>query len=58
MIHKLGIDMKIWEENGNTTTLLFSLKELEILHEEGRGKVEIMVIEHFNGMLFHKSKAA
>jgi hypothetical protein len=34
--HKLA--MKMWKGNGNTTTLLFSQKGLEILHEERRRK--------------------
>ena len=40
MIRKLANGMKMWKENGNTTTLLFSLKELEILHQERRGQVK------------------
>ena len=39
----------------NTTTLLFSLKRLEIVHQEGRGQVEM---ENLNGVLFHKSGRA
>ena len=38
--------MKMWKENGNTTTLLFSLKGLVILHQERRGKLNTIVIEH------------
>jgi hypothetical protein len=50
MNHKLA--------NGNTTTLLFSLKGLEILHEERREKVKTMVMEHFNSILYHKCRPA
>jgi hypothetical protein len=58
MNHKLANGMKMWKENGNITTLFFSLKGLEILHQEGRGQVKTMVMEHFNGILFHKSGPA
>jgi hypothetical protein len=58
MNHKLANDMKMWTENGNTTTLLFSLKRLEIVHQERRGQVKTIVMEHFNGILFHKSGSA
>jgi hypothetical protein len=34
MNHKLAKGMKMWKGNRNTTTLLFSLKGLEILHQE------------------------
>ena len=44
----------MWKRNGNTTTLLFSPKTLEIVHQERRGQVKTMVMEHFNGILFHK----
>ena len=37
--------MKTWKGNGNTTTLLFSLKGLEILHQERRGQVKTIVME-------------
>ena len=40
--------------NRNTTTLLFSPKEFEIVHQERRGQVKTIVMEHFNGILFHK----
>jgi hypothetical protein len=50
--------MKMWKGNKNTTTLLFSLKGLEILHQERRGEVKTIVMEHFNCMLFHKSVPA
>ena len=45
--------MKKCKGNGNTT-LLFSLKGLEILHHERIGQVKIIVMEHFNGILFNK----
>jgi hypothetical protein len=50
--------MKMWKGNGNTTLLLFSLKGLEIFHQERRGQVETIVTEHFNGILIHKSGPA
>ena len=55
MNHKLANGMKMWKGYGNTTTLLFSLKRLEIVHQERRGQVKNIVTEHFNGTLFHKS---
>jgi hypothetical protein len=58
MNHKLANGMKTWKGNGNTTTLLFSLKGLDILHQERRGQAKTMVMEHFNGILFHKSEPA
>ena len=39
-------------------TLLFSLKGLEILHQERRGQMKTMVMEHFKGILFYKSGPA
>jgi hypothetical protein len=54
MNHKLANRMKIWKGNGNTTTLLFSLKRLEIVHQGRRGQVKTIVMEHFNSILFHK----
>ena len=50
--------MKMWKENGNTTTLSFSLKGLGILHQERRGQVKTIVMEHFKGIFFHKSGPA
>ena len=44
------------EKNGNTTTLLFFLKGLEILHQERKGHVNIIGMEHFNSILSHKSE--
>jgi hypothetical protein len=58
MNHKLANGMKMWRGNGNTTTLLFSLKKLEIVHQEKRRQVKTIVMEHFNGILFHKSGLA
>jgi hypothetical protein len=56
--HKLANGMKMWKGNWNSTTLLFSLKRLEIVHQERRGQVKTIVMEHFNGILFHKSGPA
>ena len=50
--------MKIWKGNGNTSSLLFSLKGLEIIHQERREQVITIVIEYFNGILIHKSGPA
>ena len=47
--------MKIWKGNGNTTTILFSLKGLEILHQEKREQMDTIVMEHFKSFLFHNS---
>jgi hypothetical protein len=58
MSHKLAKGMKMWKGIGNTTILLFSLKGLEILHQEIRGQVKTIVMEYFNGILFHKSGPA
>jgi hypothetical protein len=54
----LANSMKMWKGNGNTTTLLFSLKRLEIAHQEKREPVKTIVMEHFNSILFHKSRPA
>jgi hypothetical protein len=51
MNHKLANSMKMWKGNGNTTTLLLSLKRLEIVHQETRGQVKTIVMEHFNGIV-------
>ena len=40
-----------WWTLGNTTTLL-------IFHQERRGQVNTIVMEHFNSILFHKSGPA
>ena len=46
--------MKMWKGNGNTTTLLISRKGFEILHQERRGQVKTIGMEHLNGILFLK----
>jgi hypothetical protein len=38
--------------------IIIFLKGLETLHEEKREQVKILVMEHFNGILFHKSGPA
>ena len=48
----------MWKGNENSTILLFSLKGLQILHQERRGQVKTLVMEHFNSILFHKSGPA
>ena len=50
----------MWKGNGNTTLLLllFSLKGLGILHEERRGQVNTIIMEHFNRILLNKSGPA
>jgi hypothetical protein len=58
MNHKLANGMKMQKGNGNTTPLLFSLKRLEIVHQERRGQMKTIAMEHFNGILFHKSRLA
>ena len=58
MNHNLANDMKMWKGKGNTTTLLFSLKGLEIIYQERRGRVKTIVMEHFNGIIFHNSGPA
>ena len=58
MNHKLAKGKKVWKWKGETTTLLFSLKELEILHQERREQMKTIVMKHFNGNLFHKFEPA
>ena len=58
MNHKVANAMKMWKGNRNTTTLLFSLKWLEILHQDIRTQVETIVMELFNNILFHKDGPA
>jgi hypothetical protein len=58
MNDKLIYSMKMWKGNGNTTTILFSLNGLEVLHQERRGQVKTIIMEHFNSILFHKSGPA
>jgi hypothetical protein len=41
----------------NTTTLLFSLKGLEILYQERRGQLNTIVMEHFNSILLQSRPA-
>jgi hypothetical protein len=48
----------MWKGNGITAILLFCLKGLEILHQERRGEMNAIVMEHFNIILFHKSRLA
>ena len=50
--------MNIWKGNGKTSTLLFSLKELKILHHEKKGHVNTIVMQHFNKITFHESGPA
>jgi hypothetical protein len=50
--------MKMWKGNWNSTTLLFYLKGLEILHQEKRGQVKNIIMEYLNGILYHKSGPA
>ena len=48
--------------NGINTEILsryyFSLKGLAILHQDRRGQVKTLIMEHFNGILFGKSAPA
>ena len=37
---------------------IITLKGLEILHQERRGQVKTIVMEHFNSILFYKSRPA
>jgi hypothetical protein len=48
----------MWKGNGNTTTLLFYLKELEIVPQERRGQLNTTMMKRFNSILFHKSRPA
>ena len=50
--------MNMWKGNGNSVRLLFSLRGLVILHQERRGQVKTIVMEHFSGNLVHKSGSA
>jgi hypothetical protein len=50
----LANGMKMWKGNKNTSTLLFSLKGLNILLKEGE-RSENQIMEHFDGILLHKS---
>ena len=53
--HKLTSVMKMRNRIGKTTTLLFSLKGLDNLHQERKGQVNTIVMKQFNSILFHKS---
>ena len=48
----------MWKGTGNIITLLFSLKELEIVYQEGRRLVNNMVMEYFKSSLFHTTGPA
>ena len=50
--------LNVWKGNGNTTTLLFSLEGFEILYQERRREMNTTIMEHFNSILFHKSRPA
>jgi hypothetical protein len=58
MNHKLSNSRKMWKGNLNTTTFLLSLKGVKMLHQERRGLMNTIVMEHFNSTLFHKSGPA
>ena len=58
MNQKLANGMKMSKGNWNTTTLLVYLEGTVILHQERRGQVKTIVIEHFNSILFLKSGPA
>ena len=58
MYHKLANGRKMCKGNGNSATLLFFLKGLEILHQVRRGQANTIVMEYFNSILFHKSRPA
>ena len=38
--------------------IIIFLKRFEIVHQERRGQMKTIVMEHFNGILFHKSGPA
>ena len=64
MNHELANGITVWEGNENAIiiiiiiTLLFSMKELLNLHQERRDQVKIIVMQHLNGILFHKFGSA
>ena len=58
MNRQLANGMKTWKVNKNTTRLLFYMKVLEILLQERREQVKTIEMEHFNGILFQKSRPA
>ena len=45
MNYKSAKSMKMWKGNGNTTTLLFFLKGLEILYQGRRGQVNTITLQ-------------
>ena len=47
MYNNLANGMKMWKGNGKTTIILFSLKGLEILHQEREGQVNTIVMKEF-----------
>ena len=50
--------MRTWKGNGNTTTLLFFLKGLEILHQEEEDKWTSHSDGTFNSILFYQLGSA
>jgi hypothetical protein len=44
MNHELANGREMWKGNESTTTLLFSLKRLEIVNQEIRGQVKTIII--------------
>ena len=58
MSHKVDNGMMMWKGNGNTTTLLLSLKGLAILQRDRGGQVNTIMMEHLNSILLHKSGPA
>ena len=46
--------MKMWKANGNTTSLSFSLKVLEILPQERRGQLNSIMMEPYNNIPLYK----
>ena len=46
MNYKLANGIEMRKESGNTITLLFSQKGFEILHQDRRGQMNTIVIEH------------
>ena len=51
MNHKLPNNMKMLKDTWEITTLLFSLKILETLHQERMGQVNTIVMENVNRIL-------
>ena len=58
MNHNLANGMVMCKGNGDTATLLFYLKGLEILLQGRRGQVNTIVIEHFKRFSFLESRPA